>query len=72
MELQPLSSAVAHRSRDMVDIEAILDAQPKLNVRRIRRWLKEFSTVLESPEILEDFNMLVAQQRKRKTPRSGP
>ena len=63
-----IMKAVAHRPRDMADIEAILDAQPKLNVRRIRRWLREFSAVLESPEILQDFNMFVARQRKRKKP----
>jgi len=63
-----IMKAVAHRTRDLADIEAILDAQPKLNVRRIRRWLKEFSALLESPEILQDFNTLAARQQKRKRP----
>jgi len=44
--------AIAHRPRDMADIEAILDAQPQLDLRRVRRWVREFSTLLETPALL--------------------
>jgi predicted nucleotidyltransferase len=37
--------AVAHRPQDLVDIEAILAAQPRLNLRRVRRWVREFSVI---------------------------
>jgi Nucleotidyl transferase of unknown function (DUF2204) len=63
-----IMKAVAHRPRDMADIESILDAQPQLDLPRVRRWLREFSTALETPELLRDFNALVAQRRKRKKP----
>jgi len=61
-----IMKAVAHRPRDMADIESILDAQPKLDLPRVRRWVREFSTALETPELLRDFNALVARRRKRK------
>jgi hypothetical protein len=61
-----IMKAVAHRLRDMADIEAILDAQPKLDLPRVRRWVREFSAALETPELLRDFNALVARQRKQK------
>ena len=61
-----IMKAVAHRPRDMVDIESILDAQPKLDLPRVRRWVREFSTALQTPELLRDFNALVARWRKRK------
>src|SRR5262245_42896262 len=61
-----IMKTVAHRPRDMADIESILDAQPQLDLRRVRRWVREFSTALATPELLRDFNALVARQRKRK------
>ena len=54
--------------RDMADIESILDAQTQLDLPRVRRWLREFSTALETPELLRDFNALVARRRKQKKP----
>ena len=61
-----IMKAVAHRPRDMADIESILDAHPKLDLSRVRRWVREFSAALETPELLRDFNALVARRRKRK------
>jgi hypothetical protein len=61
-----IMKAVAHRPRDMADIESILAAQPKLDLPRVRRWVREFSSALDAPELLRDFNALVARQRKRK------
>jgi hypothetical protein len=65
-----IMKAVAHRPRDLEDIAAILAAQPVLNVRRVRRWLREFSGALEMPEILNDLEALLSQRRKRPKPRS--
>lgn len=61
-----IMKAVAHRPRDMADIESILDAHPKLDRRRVRRWVHEFSTALDTPEILQDLNALLAQRKKRR------
>jgi hypothetical protein len=66
-----IMKAVAHRPRDLEDIAAILAAQPGLNVRRVRRWLREFSGALEMPEILNDLEALLSQRRKRQRPRPG-
>lgn len=48
--------AVAHRPRDLLDAEAILEAHPRLDRRRVRSWVKRFAEVLEAPEILADLN----------------
>jgi hypothetical protein len=58
--------AVAHRPQDLADIEAILAAQPRLNLRRVRRWVREFSEALSMPEILRDLETLLSQGRKRR------
>jgi hypothetical protein len=58
--------AVAHRPQDMADIDALLEANPKVNFRRIRRWVKEFSSALGAPDILSDLESLLRRSRTRK------
>lgn len=50
--------AVAHRPRDLGDIEGILEVCQGLDLDRVQRWLREFSAALDRPEILEDFQVI--------------
>ena len=61
-----IMKAVAHRPRDLADIESIIDAHKKLNLRRIRRWVREFSAVVEMPEIFNDLEKILVRGPKRK------
>ena len=61
-----IMKAVAHRPQDMADIKALLDANPKVNLRRVRRWVKEFSSALVVPDILGDLESLLRRSRMRK------
>jgi len=54
-----IMKAVAHRPRDVADIESILDANPDLDTKRIRRWVKEFAGALEMPELLDDLEKII-------------
>ena len=45
--------AVAHRPKDLLDIQAIIESNPGIDKSRIQKWVKEFSQVLESPELWE-------------------
>jgi len=54
-----IMKAVAHRPRDLMDAEAILEAHPGLDRRRVRSWVKQFAEVLETPEILVDLNSIL-------------
>ncbi len=56
-----ITKAVAHRPKDLIDIEAIIEAHPRLDVRRIQRWTQEFSDALEMPEIMESIEHLLRQ-----------
>lgn len=58
-----IMKAVAHRQRDMGDIEAVLDAHPELDRKRIRRWVREFSNVLGMPDILKDLDAALKKTR---------
>ena len=66
-----IMKAVAHRPQDLVDIEGILAAQPKLDRRRVRRWVGEFAAALGDPEILSDLETLLSRARQGKSGRPG-
>lgn len=54
--------AIAGRGRDIMDIENIIQANPDLDLERIRRWVREFSAVLEMPEIHDTLEKLLRQR----------
>jgi len=51
--------AVAHRPKDLIDIQAIIESQPDLDKERIQNQVKEFARVLEMPEIWDDVAELL-------------
>jgi hypothetical protein len=57
---------VAHRPRDLSDLEALIDAHPKLDRRRVRKHVREFASLLETPELIDDMERLFGRRRKRK------
>jgi predicted nucleotidyltransferase len=59
-----IMKALARRPRDIADIEGILDVHRDLDLDRIRRHLREFSSLLEMPEIHDDFERLLRQKQK--------
>lgn len=59
-----IMKAVAGRGRDVVDIENMIEANPDLDVERIRRWVREFASVLEMPEIHENLEKLLKRRQR--------
>lgn len=47
--------AVAHRPKDLLDIQALLEANPKLDRERIRFWVRQFAEALDMPEVWTDI-----------------
>lgn len=58
-----IMKAIAHRPQDMVDIKALVEANPKLDVRRIRRHVQEFSAALDMPDISTDLEEVLRGRR---------
>ncbi len=56
--------AVANRPRDLADIEALVDAYPELDRKQVRSWVREFSSILEMPEIFDQVNALLKRRQK--------
>lgn len=54
-----IHKAISNRQYDWFDIEGIIMRQRgKLDIKYIRRWLKQFSEALETPEMLTRFEEL--------------
>ena len=51
--------AVAHRPKDMLDIEAVIAAQPHLDKARIAYWVRQFAELLEMPELWTDVETML-------------
>ena len=51
--------AVAHRPKDMLDIEAVIAAHPDLDTKRISHWVQQFADLLEMPELWADVEKLL-------------
>ncbi len=47
--------AVAHRSKDIEDIKAVITSHPDLDAARVERWVRDFAEVLEMPDLWEDI-----------------
>lgn len=47
--------AIAHRPKDLLDIQGIVQSQPQLDRERIRYWVTQFAEFLEMPELWEDI-----------------
>lgn len=46
-----IMKAVAHRPKDLLDIQGIIQSHPDLDRRRIRQWVTQFAELLEMPEL---------------------
>ncbi|MGH9835680.1 MAG: nucleotidyltransferase [Blastocatellia bacterium] len=54
-----IMKAVAHRLRDIADIEAILNVERNLDLARIRYWVSQFAGALEMPELVDDLERVL-------------
>lgn len=54
-----IMKAIAHRPKDLEDIRTIADKYPKLDVKRIERWVKDFGEVLETPDLWDLIKSLL-------------
>jgi hypothetical protein len=60
-----IMKAIAQRPRDLRDMEGLLDANPGANVDAVRQWVREFSSAMTMPDLLEGFEKLLAGRRSK-------
>lgn len=58
-----IMKAVAGRPKDLQDIEGLLAAHPEADVVAVRQWVREFATAMTMPDMLDDFDKVVARNK---------
>lgn len=58
-----IMKAIAHRPKDLEDIRTIVDKNPKLDIPRIEKWVKQFAEVLEMPSLWDDIEDILNQSQ---------
>lgn len=51
--------AIAHRPKDLGDIQAIAASHPDLDKERLRFWVEQFGVALDMPELWESISKLL-------------
>jgi len=54
-----IMKAVAHRPKDMLDIQGIANANPNLDRKRIEFWVRQFAEALDQAELWTDVEILL-------------
>ena len=50
-----IMKAIAHRPKDLMDIQGIIQSHPDLDMDRIQDWVTQFADLLDMPELWEDI-----------------
>jgi len=50
-----IMKAIAHRPKDLLDIQGIIQSNPILDKDRIENWIRQFADFLETPELWDDI-----------------
>jgi hypothetical protein len=61
-----IMKAVAHRERDLSDVDGLLAAHPDLDARRVRRWVRSFADAMEKPELYDDLDRRLPPPSKKR------
>jgi hypothetical protein len=54
-----IMKSVVHRAKDILDIQSLIDANPKLDRARIKNWVQQYAELLEMPELWTDLAKLL-------------
>lgn len=55
-----IMKAVAHRQKDLADIQAIAENHPNLDKERVRFWVEQFGEALEMPGLWIEIGKLLS------------
>jgi hypothetical protein len=50
-----IMKAIAHRPKDLLDIQGLIQRHPNLDQERIQDWVTQFADLLETPELWDDI-----------------
>jgi predicted nucleotidyltransferase len=54
-----IMKAVAHRPKDLIDIQAIATSNPNLDQKRVQDWIEKFGEALDLPDLWDEIRRLL-------------
>ena len=57
-----IMKAIAHRPKDILDIQGIMEIHPDLDKQRIKFWVQQFAEILGMPELWIDVKKIMTNQ----------
>ena len=68
-----IMKVIAHRDKDLQDVEGLLDAHPDLNIEEIRQHVGEFAAATSMSDLTDDFERILQRRKsRRRAPRPPP
>lgn len=61
-----LMKLIAHRDRDLIDIERLIELNPDLDTRALKRRVREVAAVLDAPDPYEELERLLKRFKRRR------
>lgn len=61
-----IMKAIAHRPRDLQDVEGLLEAHPEVDLEVVRRWVREFAVAAAMPELIDDLRRLLDNRKSNR------
>jgi hypothetical protein len=58
-----IMKVIAHRAKDLQDVEGLLDAHPGANLEEVRQQVREFASAAAMPDLLDDFARILQRLR---------
>lgn len=56
---------IAHRAKDLQDVEGLLDAHPGADIEQVRQRVREFASATAMSDVLDDFARILKRRRER-------
>ena len=64
-----IMKVIAHRDKDLQDVEGLLNAHPDVNIDEIRQYVRDFADATSMSDLVVDFERIL-ERRKKQTRRS--
>jgi len=67
-----IMKVIAHRDKDLQDVEGLLDVHPNLNLEEIRQHVGDFAAATSMSDLIEDFEWLLQRRKSKRRPTRPP
>lgn len=62
-----IMKVIAHRAKDMQDVEGLMDAHPGANLDEVRQHVREFASATAMSDLIDDFEKILGRRKTKHT-----